>query len=373
MTNVALPEENADDLYEDAPCGYLATRLDGLILRVNRTFESWIGRTREELVERVRLQDLFAAGGRIYYETHYAPLLSMQGAVREIAFDLIRGDGSVLPALINSVLRHVGPDATPVVRTTVFDATDRRRYEQELLRVSQHEREVAQQLQRRLLDGELPVSDRFELEVFYAPAGRGLAAGGDWYDAFWTQAGRLALVVGDVVGRGLDAAATMGQLRSAVRALASVGLGPAPLVEALDGYSQRHRLGVMTTLVYAELDLAEQSLRFVCAGHPPPLIVEPDDAPRLLWKGRSLPLNAYGDEPRHEASYPVRPGTIVMLYTDGVVEHRERPVDEGMQQLQQLVDRHRADRLQDTVQAVVRGLHEGPLDDRCLVAARLRD
>jgi sigma-B regulation protein RsbU (phosphoserine phosphatase) len=367
-----LLEESAEELYEDAPCGYLATRPDGLILRVNRTFESWIGRTRKELVDRVRFQELLTAGGRIYYETHYAPLLSMQGAVREIAVDLVRGDGSLLPALINSVLRRAGPQAAPLIRTTVFDATDRRRYEQELLRASQREHEIAQQLQRRLLGGELPVSEHFELEVFYAPVGRGLAAGGDWYDAFWTNAGQLALVVGDVVGRGLEAAAIMGQLRSAVRAFASVGLRPSPLLSALDNFSRRHRLGVMATVVYAELDHVERSLRFVCAGHPPPLIAEPGQPPRFLWEGRSVPVNVFDDQPRPEAVQALSPGTTVVLYTDGLIEHRERSADDGMEQLSRLVDQHRTDRLQDLVQAVVRGLGDGAHDDRCLAAVRLR-
>lgn len=373
MTDTSLPEESAEELYEDAPCGYLATQLDGTILRVNRTFESWIGRGRGELVRRSRLQDLLAPGGRIYYETHYAPLLRMQGAVREIAVELVRRDGSMLPALINAVVRQAGRDAHPTVRVTVFDATDRRRYEQELLRAGQHEHEIAQQLQRRLLDGELPVSERLELEVFYAAAGRGLAAGGDWYDAFWVQEPRrLALVVGDVVGRGLEAAATMGQLRSAVRALASAGLGPAPLVDRLDHYSRRHRLGVMATLVYGELDLADRSLRYVCAGHPPPLVAEPGEPPGFLWDGRSTPINAFQDGPRCEASYAIPPGTLLILYTDGVIEHRERAADDGMQQLGELVAEHRAERLEEIVRAVVGGLREGPpVDDRCLLAARL--
>jgi len=127
-----LLEDSAQELFEDAPCGYLTTRLDGTIVKVNRTFETWTGRAREDLLDRVRFQELLSAGGRIYHETHYAPLLRMQGSVREIAVDIIRADGTLLPALINSVLR-VDDDGRPrVIRTTVFDATDRRRYEEEL-------------------------------------------------------------------------------------------------------------------------------------------------------------------------------------------------------------------------------------------------
>src|ERR1700712_598510 len=98
----ALLEETAEDLYEHAPCGYLSTLLGGLVVKVNQTFLTWTGHQRDDLVARKRFQDLLTAGGRIFHETHYAPLLRMQGAVREIAVDIVCADGRRLPALINS-------------------------------------------------------------------------------------------------------------------------------------------------------------------------------------------------------------------------------------------------------------------------------
>lgn len=130
----SLLVETAEELYEGAPCGYLSTRLDGTFVRVNRTFLEWTGHTPEDLVGRRRFADLLSPGGRIYHETHYAPLLSMQGMVREIALELVRADGSRLPVLVNSTL-VVDAEGRPVgVRTMVFDATSRREYERELLR-----------------------------------------------------------------------------------------------------------------------------------------------------------------------------------------------------------------------------------------------
>jgi PAS domain S-box-containing protein len=135
----ALPllEESAEELYDGAPCGYLSTRPDGTILRVNQTFLTWTGYERDALVGRKRFQDLLSPGGRIYHETHYAPLLRMQGSVREIAVEVVRADGRRLPALINSVMHHDEGGQPRVVRTTVFDATDRKEYEKELLRARQ--------------------------------------------------------------------------------------------------------------------------------------------------------------------------------------------------------------------------------------------
>ena len=112
----ALLEESAEDLFEAAPCGYLTTAIDGTILRVNRAFEELTGRERADLVGRRRFQDLLTPGGRIYHETHYAPLLRMQGSVREIAVEIVRPDGSTLPALVNSVLRHDDAGRPRVIR-----------------------------------------------------------------------------------------------------------------------------------------------------------------------------------------------------------------------------------------------------------------
>jgi PAS domain S-box-containing protein len=140
----ALLEETAEDLYEHAPCGYFSTLPGGLVVKVNQTFLSWTGYGREDLVGRKRFQELLTAGGRIFHETHYAPLLRMQGAVREIAVDIVCADGRRLPALINSTLTRDAAGEPVGVRTTVFNATDRKEYERELLRERQRAEREAQ-------------------------------------------------------------------------------------------------------------------------------------------------------------------------------------------------------------------------------------
>lgn len=129
----ALLEESAEELYEHAPCGFLSTLPDGTIVRVNRTFSDWIGRPREHLLAATKLQQLLTVGSRIYYETHYSPLLTMQGAVKEIAFEVVRADGGIIPVLLNARQKR-DPEGRPLLnRITIFDVTDRRRYERELL------------------------------------------------------------------------------------------------------------------------------------------------------------------------------------------------------------------------------------------------
>jgi PAS domain S-box-containing protein len=139
----ALLEETAEDLYEHAPCGYVSTLPDGTIVKVNQTLLEWTRHSRDALLSGAKFQSLLAVGSKIYYETHYAPLLQMQGFANEIAFDIVRADGRQLPVLSNSRLRR-SEDGTPLFnRITLFDATDRRRYERELLLARRKAEQVA--------------------------------------------------------------------------------------------------------------------------------------------------------------------------------------------------------------------------------------
>lgn len=125
----ALLEDSAEDLYEHAPCGYLSTLPDGRIVRINTTLLDWLGYERGDLVGRRHFSDLLTVGGRLYHETHFAPLLRMQGEVKGIALDLKAADGSRLPVMVTSTVKN-GDDGQPLlIRTTVLDARDRRAYE----------------------------------------------------------------------------------------------------------------------------------------------------------------------------------------------------------------------------------------------------
>jgi serine/threonine-protein kinase RsbW len=207
--------------------------------------------------------------------------------------------------------------------------------------------------------------------VVYEPAEVHLEIGGDWYDAFWTQPDRrVALVVGDVVGRGLAAAATMGQLRSATRALIGTGLAPHEVLEALDAYGERHELADLATLVVAELDLVDGALRFACAGHPPPLLLAPDGQVQVLWEGRSPPLGA-AMRARPLASDRLAAGATLALYTDGLYERRGESLATGLERLAgELADQAGAapDQLATVItQRMLAGRHLP--DDACLLVA----
>ena len=142
----SLLEESGQELFDSAPCGYLATLPDGTIIKANQTFLNWTGYSRESLMGRM-FQQLLPVPARIYYDTHIAPLLQMQGFVREVAFDLDRPDRPALPVLVNFSQKQSPQGQSLLTRITVFDATDRRHYEQELLR-ARREAERATQVER---------------------------------------------------------------------------------------------------------------------------------------------------------------------------------------------------------------------------------
>jgi serine/threonine-protein kinase RsbW len=703
-----LLENSAEDLYEHAPCGYLSTLPDGTIAKVNQTLLTWTGYRRDDLVGRKRFQDLLPAGGRIYHETHYAPLLRMQGAVREIALEVVRADGRRLPVLVNSDVKRDAAGEPLLIRTTVFDATDRREYERELLlardreraarerterlvrittvlagavdrrqiaaaiieeltesvagdqaalallddegrlevvgshgweaadpawflreadpetaatsalqtreprfydaaegsppmpatistapelgalavlplvvegrsvgllslgfttarqlseedrafmvasasqcaqavvrvhlheqttraarrwaflaetssaldesqefvrraqrlvdvavsriadvarveiaeggdrttvavaardegvrarslgqvagagprvdaavaqavatgepqlllgpgasgsreqrsragsaphsfaalplrvrgrvlgaltlssfaperrfgaddmgflsgladraalalenaRLYEQERTVAHTLQQSLLPGGPPSDPRFQVATKYRPAVETLDVGGDWYDTFPVAEGTIGIVVGDVVGRGIHAASAMGQLRSAIRALAGALFGPARLIERLDAFVEHVETARWATLAYAEIDLETGRVRFACAGHPPPMLAQPTDPPRLLWEGRSAPLGTFAGLPaRSEAAITLQPGARLLLYTDGLFERRHRSLDEGLDRLVEEFDRRRDAPLSTLIDELTEAMlvDEQGQDDVCLL------
>lgn len=142
-------DEDLHDLYEHAPCGYLSTLSDGTIVKANATFLEWTGYRREDLLGRKRFQELLPITGRIYYDTHFGPLLLMQGYVKELAFEVNCATGERLPVLLNSTLKRDAAGTPLLIRTTLLDARSRRAYEQELL-LARRQAEAAEGDVRRL-------------------------------------------------------------------------------------------------------------------------------------------------------------------------------------------------------------------------------
>jgi anti-sigma regulatory factor (Ser/Thr protein kinase) len=231
------------------------------------------------------------------------------------------------------------------------------------------QRRVAETLQRRLLPQELPTIAGLELACRYLPAG-GNSLGGDWYDVFELPGGRIVLAVGDVVGHGVVAAASMAQLRSALRAYAAEGYSAGAVVGAVNRMMLELGPTSMTTLAYAVLVPAEEAIELVLAGHPPPLLVGEDGTASYAPLQDSMALGASQASTYEAQTVPFPAGTMLVLYTDGLVERRDEPIDDGLERLRGLV-KEVNDVERVCVDVVDRMVPDDPPDDVAVVAARL--
>ncbi|WP_033218213.1 SpoIIE family protein phosphatase [Streptomyces virginiae] len=193
------------------------------------------------------------------------------------------------------------------------------------------QRQAALTLQRSLTNNALPDVTGLELTGRYLPASDH-DVGGDWYDVIPLPGGRTGLVIGDVMGHGIHAAAVMGQLRTAVRTLARHDVPPAELLRSLDAVVAELGEDEMATCVYAVHDAATGACVIARAGHPPPAVVTPDGNITFLDGPPGTPLGTGGQDFRTE-ELRLPPGSLLVLYTDGLIEARDRDLDQGMAQL----------------------------------------
>jgi PAS domain S-box-containing protein len=188
--------------------------------------------------------------------------------------------------------------------------------------------------------------------VRYEPAEPPLEIGGDWYDVLPVGEHRIGIIVGDCVGRGLSAAAVMGQLRSSARALLLTGAEPARLLEELDSVAKLIPDAFCTTVFLAILDTESGVFSYSCAGHVPAVLSAPRSDPMLLSDARSVPLAVHRNGSRPQTSVVVPPGSTLMLYTDGLVERRDASIDDGIARVAEIV----ADGMDLPVDAVAEAL-----------------
>lgn len=204
----------------------------------------------------------------------------------------------------------------------------------ERLRTSERrQREAAVTLQRSLLPQELEQPDDLRVAATYQPGGVDAAVGGDWYDVITLGAGRTALVIGDVMGRGVRAAAVMGQLRTAVRAYARLDLPPHEVLQLLDGLAAEIDANQIATCVYAVHDPNEGRLSYASAGHVPVLVRDADGAVHRASEHTGPPLGT-GGWLHTSGTLPLAPGATAVLYTDGLIERRDADIDEGVEALE---------------------------------------
>lgn len=213
------------------------------------------------------------------------------------------------------------------------DVTDHAEAAERLRASEREQRRTAVTLQRSLLPQELEQPDDLRIAATYQPGGTDAAVGGDWYDVITLGGGRTALVIGDVMGRGVRAAAVMGQLRTAVRAYARLDLPPHEVLQLLDGLAAEIDPNQIATCVYAVHDPNEGRLVYASAGHLPILVRDENGAVLRTDEPTGPPLGT-GGWMHASGSVPLGPGSTAVLYTDGLVERRDADLDEGIAALE---------------------------------------
>jgi serine phosphatase RsbU (regulator of sigma subunit) len=232
-------------------------------------------------------------------------------------------------------------------------------------RMSRLERQTTVALQRSLLPARPPDVEGFDVAARYIP-GAEVGVGGDWYDLFALPDGRVGVAIGDVAGCGLHAAVIMGRIRSALRSYALETHDPADVLTRLDRKIQFFEPNAIATAAYAVIDPARTTLTISLAGHLPPVLFEPDGTAGLWEVPPDLPLGAYPNARRRGTAIPLPPA--VLLYTDGLVERRDRSLRDTIGELLSTLKPGTADQLCGQAVAL---LHHTPVtDDVALLALR---
>jgi serine phosphatase RsbU (regulator of sigma subunit)/anti-sigma regulatory factor (Ser/Thr protein kinase) len=232
-------------------------------------------------------------------------------------------------------------------------------------------RRLAEALQRSLLPESLPAVPGIELAARYLPAAAAANLGGDWYDVFRLSGGMIGVVIGDVVGRGLAAAALMAQLRTALRAYAFDGHPPGAVVGRLNRLTGHLSASTMTTLSYVVVDPAAHSATIVSAGHLPPLVIGPDGRASYLPVESDVALGVARSARYREQSFELPEGATLALFTDGAVEVRGEPLEAGLERLRRIAEE--PDTVEELCDRLAGGaLHDGePSDDVAVLVAQL--
>ncbi|WP_405457373.1 SpoIIE family protein phosphatase [Streptomyces sp. NBC_00101] len=341
-----LLEAGAEELYESAPCGYLSTLMDGTVAKINDTLLGWLGLDRDAVVGRMRFVDLLTVGGRLYHETHFAPLLRMRGRISGIALDIRQTErvgGGRMPVMVSGVIMHGSTGDPLLIRITVFDARDRRAYEEELLRARHAAEEATRRaqadrarlqdalavLQQALLPDTLPAVPGMEAAAHYHTASPD-RLGGDFYDVFPVDGTRFAFFLGDVCGKGPQAAAVTALTRHTLRAAALHDPDPVSALATLNtvlyerysgGPDPRYCTAVFGVL---ETDPAtgQVDVHLASGGHPPALVLRADGRADYLPTPGGLLVGILADADFVTADTRLGPGDTLLLYTDGLTEAR---------------------------------------------------
>jgi sigma-B regulation protein RsbU (phosphoserine phosphatase) len=374
---------NVADLYDNAPCGYISADADRRIISVNATLLRWLGYEQGALVGKP-FTGLLTVGSRIHYETHFDPLLRLKGEISGITVDLVTANGARLAVFITANAKTDAEGRIEVLRIVVQDASDRRSYERELLEARQQaelERArtqvLARTLQRSLLPPSLSPPDSMEARAYFHAAADD-EVGGDFYDLFPLSPRKTGFFIGDVCGKGANAAALTSLTRYTMRATAVIDDDPVRVLHNLDAVFHQEVLSKslrFCTAIFGVLIRHDDGfdVHLASGGHPPALMLAADGSARYIETtgGQAIGISA---TPRFESTrFRLAAGDTLVLYTDGLTEARtgvanERFGEHALMKFASAQSPTTAAAIVNAIRSLLEGFGEGVEDDAAVLA-----
>lgn len=374
---------NTADLYENAPCGFISADADRRIISVNATLLRWLGYEQSALAGKP-FTELLTAGSRIHFETHFDPLLRLNREISGITVDLVTASGARLPVFLTANVKTDIEGRIELLRIVVQDASDRRSYERELLDARQQaelERArthvLARTLQRSLLPPSLSPPGGLEASAYFHAASPD-QVGGDFYDLFPLSSTKSGFFLGDVCGKGANAAALTSLTRYTIRAAAVIDDDPVTVLQNLDTVFHQEVLSDslrFCTVIFGVLTRNDSGfdVHLASGGHPPALLLTADGGARYveLLGGQAIGISS---TPRF-ASTRIRlmAGDTLVLYTDGLTEARTgvanaRFSEEALMEFASAHSPTTAATIVTAIRSLLEGLGAGVEDDAAVLA-----
>jgi phosphoserine phosphatase RsbU/P len=350
---VLLVEESGRDLFARAARGLEEEVRQGVRVPVGTGFAGRIAAERRPIIL-----------DRVDATTVSNPILWQKGIRAMVGVPLLSG-GTVLGVLHVGTVgdRRFGEEDIEVLELVADRIAGAVR-----VRMLEADRDAAEALQRSLVPSVPRRLAGLEFAARYVPTEHG-GIGGDWYDVFALDNGDIWIVIGDVVGHGLHAAVVMGRLRSALRSYALLGVTPDEVLRLTDRKVQHFEIGQMATCALAMLSAPYDEANIVIAGHPPIIAATPGQPATFVDAIGGAPIGVGIDLPWRVTKVPLPPGGVLFFYTDGLIERRDEPLDQGLERLRLAVTADPPEIVCQQVMAAVVGARE-PQDDIAILAVR---